>query len=492
MTGKKPVLSISNLKKSFGSKTVVNDVSFDIYPGEVIALVGENGAGKSTLKNMLCGLLKPTDGQIIIGDKPVENINSLEHGICAVHQELSLFPSLTVAENICITDLPVKHKIIDLKKVKDIAKKQLEFLGADIEPSSLVETLGMGQQQMVEIAKALLYADKFLILDEPTTSLTIPERKKLFSIVKKLKEHGIAILLISHFMDEIFDNCDKYVCLRDGQQVGEGLISEVSQSQLEAMMVGRAISESVIDIGTPTNEEIIRVENLSSYEFNNISFSVKKGEILGFQGLVGAGRTEVMEAIFGIRPYKGKVFIEGKEVIKPTPKKMKELGVSLVTEDRKRSGLFGIRSVRENITIGELSKFSDRKIKGVGFKNEHVKSNEVITDMNVSTPHLESKITSLSGGNQQKVILGRWLAPNPSIIILDEPTKGVDVGAKFEIHNKIADLAKQGVAVILVSSDMPELLALSHRIQVMRIGHIVGEVEREDFDSTKIISMAVN
>ncbi len=488
----KPIISIRGLQKKFGSKAVVNNVSFDIHPGEVIALVGENGAGKSTLKNMLCGLLKPTEGKILVNNVEVPHINGFEHGICAVHQELSLFQSLTVAENICIVDLPKKYGAIDLKKVKETATTQLSFLGAEIDPSTPVENLGMGQQQMVEIAKALLYANKFLILDEPTTSLTIPERKRLFDLVKKLKESGLAILLVSHFMNEIFENCDKFVCLRDGEQVGQGNLNEISQKNLEEMMVGRSISESQIEILPPSDEEIIRVENFSSYEFNNISFSVKKGEILGFQGLVGAGRTEVMEGLYGIRKSTGSIVIGGEEVKKPTPKKMKDLGVSFVTEDRKRNGNFGIRSVRENITVGAITKFVDRSVKGFGFKNERAKAQEVVVDMNVATPHIESKITSLSGGNQQKVILGRWLAPDPKIIILDEPTKGVDIGARFEIHNKIAEFAKKGMAVILVSSDLPELLDLSHRIVVMRKGHIVGEVSREEFDSVKIISMAVS
>ncbi|MFI3174822.1 MAG: sugar ABC transporter ATP-binding protein [Bacillota bacterium] len=492
MAEKTPILSIRNLQKTFGTKTVVDDLSFDVYPGEVIALVGENGAGKSTTKNMLCGLLEPTAGKIIVDGKEFSKINGYEHGISAVHQELSLFQSLSVAANICISQLPGHSARINWKEVDVIAKQQLDFLGADIEPSAIVKNLGMGKQQMVEISKALLYSDRLLILDEPTTSLTVPEREKLFAIMERLKERGVAILFISHFMDEIFRASDKYLCLRDGKQVGFGNIADVEQHELETMMVGRTISELAIDIGTPTEEEVLKVEKLSSYDFDDVSFTAHKGEILGLQGLVGAGRTEVVESIFGIRKSEGTITMHGNVMNPPMIRKMMEAGMCLVTEDRRANGLFGIRSVRENITAAGIHKFVERKIKGFGFKKESENADVVSKDMNVALPHIEAKIASLSGGNQQKVIIGRWLSMQPNVIILDEPTKGVDIGAKFEIHSKIAALAKEGNTVILVSSDLPELLSLSHRIMVMRAGHLVGELQRDEFDSVKIISMAAS
>lgn len=485
-----PVLSVNNLKKTFGTKTVVDDVSFEVCPGEIIALVGENGAGKSTLKNMLCGLLEPTEGTIHVEGKKVEIGNGYECGISAVHQELSLFKSLTVAQNICISQLPGSAARVNWGKVNKIANEQLDYLGADIDGNVTVDTLGMGKQQMVEIAKALLHADKFLILDEPTTSLTTPEREKLFELMLKLKERGVAMLFISHFLDEVFRMSDKFICLRDGKQVGAGAISDITLHEMENMMVGRSIEDSAIDIGTPTDEEILRVEKLNSYDFEDISFELKKGEILGIQGLVGAGRTEVVESIFGLRKATGKIMFAGEEVSPVTVKKMKELGVAFVTEDRKQNGIFGIRSVRENFSSAYPEKFTTRKIKGFGYKDEAKYSEEAKDNMNVALPSIEAKIANLSGGNQQKVIIGKWLAANPNVVIVDEPTKGVDIGAKFEIHNKIAALAKQGAGVILVSSDLPELLGISHRILVMRTGHIVGEIEREEFDSIKIISMA--
>ncbi len=491
-TTNKPLLSVKNLKKTFGLKTVVNNVSFDVYPGEIITLVGENGAGKSTLKNMLCGLLEPTEGQIFIEGQEVKNINGYEHGISAVHQELSLFGTLTVAENICITQLPGKPGNVNWVEVDNIAQKQLDFLGIDIDTKSLVEDLGTGKQQIVEIAKALLHADKLLILDEPTTSLTAPEREKLFIIMERLKERGVAIIFISHFMDEIYKMGDKYIVLRDGHQVGSGFLKDVPRNDLEEMMVGRTIGESQIDLKPPQEVDAIRVENLSSYDFHDVSFTVKKGEILGIAGLVGAGRTELVEAIFGIRKSKGNIFINDKLVSPVTISKMLENNVSLVTEDRKTNGIFGIRSVRENISAATIESFVNRKIKGFGFRNEEEKTMEVVKDMNVAIPHIQSKIKSLSGGNQQKAIIGRWLSTKPQICILDEPTKGVDIGAKFDIHTMIGELAKQGVAVIVVSSDLPELLQISHRIKVMRTGHMVGEFKREEFNSAKIISMAAS
>ncbi|MDC7231858.1 MAG: sugar ABC transporter ATP-binding protein [Spirochaetales bacterium] len=490
--GDSPILSLRNLKKSFGPKTVVNDVSFDVYPGEIITLVGENGAGKSTLKNMLCGLLEPTAGEILIDGTVQKTIIPMEHGISAVHQELSLFPSLSVAANICISSLPGSKAKVDWKKAEQIAGEQLDFLGMDIDPKAKVASLGTGKQQIVEIAKALLHSDRLLILDEPTTSLTSPEREKLFTIMDMLREKGVAIIFISHFMDEVMRMGDKYIVLRDGFQVGTGAIKDIERLALEELMVGRSIGEMDKDIGTPRKEEAMRVENLASYDFTDISFSVKKGEILGLSGLIGAGRTEVVEAITGLRASEGTLFIDGKEINPISTKDVFNSKVAFVTEDRKVSGIFPNRSVRENISAADIKRFIERKIKGLGFRKEDDKTGDVVDEMNISIPHLESKITNLSGGNQQKVIIGRWLSTLPEIVILDEPTKGVDIGAKSDIHDAVAALARQGVAVILASSDLPELLHLSHRILVMRTGHVVGEFERKDFDSVKMISLAAS
>lgn len=491
-TEQQPVVSLRNLSKAFSGKTVVDGVSFDVYPGEIIALVGENGAGKSTTKNMLCGLLKPTSGEIIIDDEKVEHINGYEHGISAVHQELSLFRSLSVAANICITDLPGKSMNVDWKKADKIANEQLDLLGIDIDSNATIESLGAGKQQIVEIAKALLHADKLLILDEPTTSLTAPEREKLFAIMEKLKNKGISMIFISHFMDEILKVSDKYVVLRDGKQVGEGYIKDVSRNELEEMMVGRTIAESVIDLGQATDEVALEIKNFSSHDFHDVNLKINKGEIVGIAGLMGAGRTEVAESIFGLRKSFGELYINGELIKDISVENMMNHNMCYVTEDRRTNGIFGIRSVKENISAAGIKRFVARKFKHFGFTGETEKADEVVKEMNVSIPHILSKVSSLSGGNQQKVLLGRWLATKPDIIILDEPTKGVDIGAKFDIHNMIAELAKQGCAILMVSSDLPELLDTTHRLKVMRTGHIVGEFKKEDYDSVKIISLAAS
>ncbi len=487
---KKPILSVRGLKKAFSGKTVVDNVSFDIFPGEIVALCGENGAGKSTFKNMVCGLLKPTAGDIYIDGVKVEKINPSEHGIAAVHQELSLFKSLSIAANMSISNLPGNTLNVNWKKADAIAREQLEFMGLDEEPGTLVEKLSTGKQQIVEIGKALLQAEKLLILDEPTTSLTAPERAKLFEIMNNLREQGMAIIFISHFMEEVMSMSDKYIVLRDGEQVGNGKIADITRGQLEEMMVGREISETVIDIGTPTDKEALRVENLNSSDFVNINFSVKKGEILGISGLVGAGRTEIVEAIFGVSKSTGDLYVMEEKVDKVTINEMLDRKMAMVTEDRRNNGIFGVRSVRENITAASLQNVIKFKKAGLRFVGEEAKAEQVIKDMKVALPHAEAKIKSLSGGNQQKVMIGRWLETQPDIIILDEPTKGVDIGAKFDIHNMVADLAKKGAAVILVSSDLPELFALSHRTLVISNGHLVGEMAREEFSAVTMISLA--
>lgn len=490
--GAKPVLSVKQLSKAFSGKTVVKEVTFELYPGEILALVGENGAGKSTTKNMLCGLLQPTLGKIFVDGEEVPEILGREQGISAVHQELSLFPSLTVAENLCINDLPGNALNVDWRETEKLALKQLAFLGVDIDIFANVESLGAGKQQIVEIAKASMHANKILILDEPTTSLTSPERKKLFSIMRMLKERGVAMIFISHFMDEIYEMADKFVALRDGTQVGTGYLKDVPRHELEEMMVGRKIGESDFQLGAPSEKIALRIDNLSSHRFDNVSLSLASGEILGIAGLMGSGRTELVESIFGIRAATGDIYIDNECVSPVTVSKMKAKGVVYVTEDRRTNGMFSGRSVKENASAAGLSYFVKQMAKGFGFSGERETASTFVQDMNVSTPSIDASVRQLSGGNQQKVLLGRWLATQPKICILDEPTKGVDIGAKFEIHKKIVALAEQGVAVIVVSSDLQELLDVSHRIKVMRTGHLVGEFDRADFDAVKIISLAAS
>lgn len=492
MSDAKPVLSVHQLQKAFNGKTVVQGLTFDLFAGEILALVGENGAGKSTSKNMLCGLLSPTSGDIYVAGKKVARVDGSQHGISAVHQELSLFKSLTVAENLCINDLPGASYKVNWQQAKQIAQQQLDFLGVPIDPKALLSDLGAGKQQIVEIAKALLHADKVLILDEPTTSLTKPEREKLFAVMQKLKARGVAMILISHFMDEIYQMADKYVVLRDGQQIQTGQLVDTPRAELEAMMVGREMADSQIELAPAQESVSLSVNNLTSCDFNQISLSVKKGEILGIGGLMGAGRTELAEAISGLRPARGEIRIGGQKIDKPTLGKMLKHKLCYITEDRRGLGLFPQRSVKENISAANISGFVQRLVKGIGFKGEQQSAQKVVEQMNVVLPNIKSAVSHLSGGNQQKVLLGRWLACHPEILILDEPTKGVDIGAKLDIHKQIAELAAKGVAVLLVSSDLQELLDLSHRIMVMRTGQQVAEFSRAEFDPTRIISAAAS
>jgi ABC-type sugar transport system ATPase subunit len=486
-----PVVSVRGLSKSFVGKTVVSGVTFDLFAGEALALVGENGAGKSTTKNMLCGLLTPTTGTILVNGQTVPKVIGAEHGISAVHQELSLFGSLSVAENICISDLPGAKMRVDWAAAERIAQEQIAFLGIEIDARALVETLGAGKQQIVEIAKALLHASKVLILDEPTTSLTAVEREKLFVIIDKLKARGLAIVFISHFMEEIYRVCDSFVALRDGCQVGQGRLAEVSQRSLEEMMVGRTLEDARVNLAAPSQTPALEVRGLSSSDFKDINLTVHRGEILGIAGLMGAGRTEIAEAIFGLRAAVGEVRIDGKAVPRDVSAMMAS-GLCYVTEDRRKNGLFLNRPVRENLSAAHIAGFVQRKLRGFGFRGEKARAHDLVSDMNISVPHIENNVSDLSGGNQQKVMLGRWLATNPEILIFDEPTKGVDIGAKFDIHEKIAALAATGKAIIIVSSDLPELLHITHRMLVMRKGRIVGEFLRPDFDSVKIISLAAS
>lgn len=488
----KPVLVVHGLTKSFGGKTVVEDVSFDLRPGEVLALVGENGAGKSTLKNMLCGLLKPSSGEMLVEGETIHSHAGSESGVSAVHQELSLFGSLTVAENMCITNLPGSAGRIDWAEAKKVAHRQLEFLGIDINVMSTVESLGAGKQQIVEIGKALLTADRVLILDEPTTSLTAVEREKLFAIIDTLRKRGLAIIFISHFMEEIYRVCQSYIVLRDGQQVGSGNLADMPQRRLEELMVGRTFEDARIDLGTPQEDITLKVDRLNSVDFADVSFSAHRGEILGISGLMGAGRTELAEAIFGLRPATGEVSVNGVPVHPLTVDAMKARSVCYVPEDRRTNGLFLNRPVRENLSAAGLLHFVTRSIRGFGFKGERDKANGIVADMNISVPHLESDVSNLSGGNQQKALLGRWLSVMPDILIFDEPTKGVDIGAKFDIHATIAELARSGRTVVIVSSDLPELLNLTHRMIVMRKGRIAGVLSRDNYDSVKVISLAAS
>lgn len=489
-----PLLRACHLRKEFSGTVAVNDVSIDLEAGKVVAIVGENGAGKSTLKNLLIGLLAPDEGFIELeGEKLPSRFHAADLGIAAVHQEFSLFNDLSVAENICIVDLPGMGALVNWKRINRISEKYLDMVGADFDVDLPVSKLSTGEQQQVEIAKALRQASKVLILDEPTTSLTNPERDRLFEIIRTLKEKGLAIIYISHFIDEIYEIADSAVVLRDGHFVGSGIVSDLPRHRLEELMVGRSVVGRKFNIGKPTEDIALRVSQLSSQEdFKDISFQVRKGEIVGLSGLMGAGRTELCEAIFGLRPHTGEIWLDGQRIERTSPTRMRDKGVSYVPEDRRKNGLFGIRSLKENLTVAAIKDLVQRKVAGVGFKGEKDSAIRLAKDLHVVHSGVERDVRFLSGGNQQKALLARWLAIKPKLCILDEPTRGVDIGAKEEIHDLVVRLAESGVAVLMASSDLPELMQLSHRILILRNGAVVKKLERDAFNPMTIIKYAAS
>lgn len=486
-----PVLHATGLTKSFAGIPVLRDVDIEVERGQVVAIVGENGAGKSTLKNLLTGLLTPDSGTIELDGAAITHFRAADYGIAAVHQEFSLFNSLSVAENICITDLPGSPTRVNWQQVRQTAQEHLDIIGTDIGLDTTVEKLSTGKQQLVEIAKALRQAHRLLILDEPTASLTEPEREHLFDVIERLRERGLGIIFISHFIDEVYRIADSIVVLRDGQRVGARRAAELPRRELEELMVGRPLTERQVDLKRPGDDIALRVAGLSSRsDVRDVSFELKRGEILGLAGLMGAGRTELVESIYGLRPASGSIWIGDQPVEHPTPALMKQLGVAFVPEDRRHHGLFIIRSLRENLTAAALAQIVQRRLPGFGFGGERQAARSIIDQLRVINPGVDKPIQMLSGGNQQKSMLGRWLAIHPTICIFDEPTRGVDIGAKEDIHALIGELAQQGIGVLLVSSDLPEIMLLAHRILVLHKGRIVKELLHDDFDPRTIIQYA--
>jgi ABC-type sugar transport system ATPase subunit len=490
MNNDKPLLEVVNISKDFFGKRVVDGVNMTVMPGEIVALIGENGAGKSTLKNILAGLLEPTEGTFVFKGQTYNRMRKGDFRIAAIHQELSLFPSLTVAENICITDLPGSKPFVDWRKCRDKAEKYLAMIGVELDLDAPVQILGPGECQLVEICKALYQEPDLLILDEPTTSLSHPERQKLFEVMRTLKGHNVGMIFITHFIDEVYEVSDKIVVLRNGIHVGGGATAETARSQVEELLVGRALLERKLDIGVPGNEVALRATGFDSDRFTDIELTVRRGEILGIAGLMGAGRTEVIESIFGLRKCRGSLELFGRAYRQWDPATLIGLGVLFVPEDRRTNGTFPYRPLKENITSANLKHMIRRFIPGIGFPGERTSALQLARKHRVVFSDIDEHITALSGGNQQKSILARWMSITPRICIFDDPTRGVDIGAKEEISSLIAELARGGCAVIIVSSDIKELIELSHRIVIMRKGRFVSEMGREEFNAQKIIGIA--
>jgi len=490
------LLRMSGIAKRFAGVHALKGVNFELESGEVHALLGENGAGKSTLMKILAGIYPVDEGEIFIEESKAA-IHSVKDaqalGISIIHQEISLVPHLSIAENIFLGKEPVtKTGWIDWKKMNEEAQKSLQRFGLDLSPAMPVKKLTVAQQQMIEIIKAVSFRAKIIVMDEPTSSLTEKEVEFLFQTIGHLKEQGVGIVYISHRMNELFAITDRITVLRDGILIGTVKTKETTTDQLISMMVGRELTQYYIKDTVPESggECVLSVHNLSKKGvLNGVSFELKKGEILGFAGLVGAGRSELMKCIFGLDSFdQGEIRIGGNPVIIRNPNDAIKHGIAYVTENRKEEGLFLIRSVQYNITIKLLDKFI--KWFRVNAQFENRKTRQYIQELSIKTPNPEQEVRNLSGGNQQKVLISRWLATNPRVLILDEPTRGVDVGAKAEIYAIMNRLVKEGVSIIMISSELPEVINMSDRIAVMYKGGIRTMLSRAEFSQETIMHYA--
>jgi len=491
----KVVLQMKGVKKYFPGVKALDGVDFELRSGEIHALLGENGAGKSTLIKILTGIYSMTEGSIHIKGEEVHMKtvkDARENRIAAIHQEICLVPYISVARNVYLgRELKTKLGLMDDKTMEAETQKLLDRLGMDIDASKEVRHYSIAQQQLIEIAKALALDAEILLMDEPTSSLTEKEVTNLFATIRRLKENGTSIIYISHRMDELFELSDRVTVLRDGQYIGTYVTAETTRDELVTAMVGRQLTEFYVKDSVPQNEVYLEVQNLTrSGVFSDVSFTLKKGEILGVSGMVGAGRSEVARAIVGIDPKDGgTVTLEGKPLNIQKPKDAIDAGIVLIPENRKEEGLVLENSVRFNTTLAVLKEF----IHGVIWnrKKEEEMVGEHVKALNIRTPHYEQLILNLSGGNQQKVVIAKWLATAPKVLIMDEPTRGVDVGAKAEIYTIMNSLAKQGISIIMISSDLPEIINMSDRVLVMREGKLAGIVEKDEIGQEQIMRYAV-
>jgi ribose transport system ATP-binding protein len=489
-----PILSLRQVTKSFSGITVLQDIKLDLRPGEVHCIVGENGAGKSTLIKIISGAYQPDHGDIKYAGEILKQVTprwARENGINTIYQEIDLIPVLNAAENIYLGNEPTKKGgNIDWKEVYRNASKVLNDMGADLDITIPVQNLKVAQQQMVAIAKALSLKSKVLILDEPTAVFTGSEIEILFKIVGKLKEQGIAIVYISHHLDEIFEIGDTVTILRDGQLVKTGKVTDFDKNSLVKAMVGREIDFSLKNSSDKLGQVVLSVEDLSSRDVKDISFELHKGEVLGIAGLVGAGRTEMARLLIGADPKSsGTIKLNGQVISKLNPTNAMSLGIGMLPESRKEEGLVLSRSMTENMSFSKIQKTS--KFGFVPWKNIKEETTKLIRTLNIRPDNSNIQVMYMSGGNQQKVVLAKLLAAKCDVLILDEPTRGVDVGARLEIYKLIMELKAEGKAILMVSSDLPEILTQADRILVMCKGRIVGELMSEEATEEKVLKLAL-
>ena len=489
------LLTADGIRKEFPGVLALDDVQFHLKRGTVHALMGENGAGKSTLMKILAGIYRPDQGEIRLKGQEIRlssPLDALENGIAMIHQELNLMNYMTVAENIWIRREPLnKLGFVDHAEMNRKTAALFERLNISIDPAISVRDLSVANRQMVEIAKAISYESDVLIMDEPTSALTEREVEHLFTIIRDLKAHGLGIVYITHKMSELFEVADEVSVFRDGRYIGTHASSDVTRDDIIRMMVGREITQMFPKEEVPIGDVVLSVKNLTlDGVFSDVSFDVRAGEILGFAGLVGSGRSNVAETLFGVTPAaSGTIAIDGKQVMISSPVEAIRHRMAFLTEDRKETGCLLILDVLDNMQLASLH---DQFVHS-GFVDERNVTRtceEMGRKLRIKTPNLYERVGNLSGGNQQKVLIGRWLLTNPRILILDEPTRGIDVGAKAEIHRLVTELARTGVAVIMISSELPEVLGMSDRIMVMHEGRVTGFLDRAEADQVSVMDLA--
>ena len=487
------IMQLQNIKKEYPGVTALKDVSLSVKKGEILALIGENGAGKSTLIKTCSGAVIPTSGKIIINGKTFSSMTpqlAAENGIAIIYQEFNNVGNLSAAENLFLGRPIKKGFVIDKNAMEKEAEKAFKQLNIHINPKTLVKDLSVGYQQMVEIAKAVQQDAQVLIMDEPSAPLTGAEVESMFKVVQLLKSKGVSIIYISHRLEEIFRLADRIVVLRDGEYIKTLNTKDTDMEELIKLMVGRELSATYPARKNCIQDEVVlELKNICGNGDSNITFKLHKGEVLGFGGLIGAGRTELAQIIFGsAKKESGKIFFKNKEITPKSPREAIDIGIALVPEDRKRHGLLLQTSVKNNINMPIYKKIS--KLAVIKSKTEIKNANRYKEELLIKTPSLHQEVKNLSGGNQQKVVLAKWLAANSEVIIFDEPTRGIDVGAKYEIYKLINRLVESGKSVLLISSEMEELIGMSDRILVLAEGEITGALVKDEFDQTAIMKLA--
>lgn len=497
--GNQPLLEVKGASKAFPGVQALNKVDFEAKAGEVVALLGENGAGKSTLMKILSGVYKQDEGEIYLDGElinPQDPHQALELGISIIYQEFNLTPNQTVTTNIFLgrekkrTDILGRMGFVDSIWQRKQAAQLLAKVGARFSVHDIIRNLSVAEQQMVEIAKALAEDAKVIIMDEPTSALGKEEVKVLFNIIENLKAHGLAVIFITHRLEEVFEIADRVIVFRDGKRVGGMSIKEATPEKIISLMVGRELDRNATREYHEGGDVVLEVKGLNRKDvLKDINFTLRRGEILGIAGLVGAGRTETVRAIFGADKIdSGEIFIDGKKTPLYSPAAAVDAGIALVPESRQIQGLVLIHSVERNIALPNLKKLAPRSF--VNHRQMRQMVNAFVKKLNIRTPHIQQRTMNLSGGNQQKVVLAKWLAANPKVLILDEPTRGIDVGAKAEVYTIMNELARQGIGIIMISSEMPEILAMSDRIMVMCEGRVTGMLDRADATQDKIMACA--